>query len=207
MLKQKFLLWLFLIAFITPKLTAQEVNNAFRKGTWELSFVGGFSYLATEVDFYYESGTHSYSSYSSNDFCLAVIPAYYLFDAISIEPEVQMTLFENEKPGYSGIIGVSYTYCPVAKGAGIFLKAGAGLSNSITTLSLSPFIVRVTEGFNVKIYKFSSGVKFPVSDDVIIRTELEYKISDFKNDSSSYYSSLENTLSELQVKFGFAVLL
>ena len=134
------------------------------------------------------------------------MPGYYIFNSISVEPEIQMTLVNDEEPRYSGIIGLAYTYFAPNNNVGIFLKAGAGLSNSVTAFSISPYLVKMTKGFDVKIYKFSTGLKILVSDDVIIRTELEYKSSVYESDLN-YYSKTDNTFSELIVMFGFSVLL
>ena len=206
MLKLKFLLPVFIVYLLFFSSTpAQEARNPFVKGAWEVSFVGGFSSIDSETDYTYGGISRHYSTSSSN-FCLAAMPGYYIFNGISVEPEIQMTVVKDEEPAYSGIIGAAYTYFTQKNNLGIFLKAGAGLSNSITALNIVPYQVRVDDGFNVKIYQFSTGLKILLSEDVLIRTELEYKTSSYKN-NSSYYSETDNTYTELLVRFGLSVLL
>ena len=205
MLKLKFLLSVLALHLLLVSSTdAQEMKNPFAKGAWELSIVGGYSSIDSQTD-YSSNGYNNHYSSSSKIFSLSAMTGYYVYDGISVEPELQMTLIKDEEPAYSVIVGAAYTYFVSKNNIGIFLKGGVGLSNSITALSISPYLVRIKSGFDVKIYKFSTGLKILVSDDVIIRTELEYKSSSYEE--SSKYSKTDNTFSEFIVKFGFSVLL
>lgn len=187
-------------------ITAQESANPFSKGKFEFSLSGGYS--ATKWDVTYYSGSLKHESTNDNkSFVLGFSGGYYVAEGFSLEPEIQATLFEGSRPAFAGIAGVAYTHHFPNKNFGVFVKGGIGLSNGITYLAIAPYIGRTSDNFDVAIYKLAAGVKVLLTDDIIMRNELEYKISKYDLDANSYRSREEGSYRDFQIKFGFSYLL
>ena len=112
----------------------EKKSFAFTKGSWELNLSGDMGSQTSKSE--YESS--GYSEENSSDltyFQLHIIPGYFLIDGLSFEPELDFLFAEENKPSYSLIPMLSYTYLlPNNPKLALYVRGGYGLTNSFKLL-------------------------------------------------------------------------
>jgi len=190
-------------------LQAQELeinNHAFSSGSWELNLSGDFGSQSMSTE-YKSQGNSSESSSDYMYFQLHIIPGIYIIDGLSFEPELDFLFIEESEPSFSFIPNLSYTYrFPTSSNLALYCRAGYGLSNSY---NLFGFLFRTSSSLEIGVLNLGVGLKFLVSENFCLRSEINYRRSTYTEEESSYYYSYErtNTISNIRLLLGFSVLI
>jgi hypothetical protein len=188
------------------------IKAQFKKGDWELGMCGSFGSLSVTNSYSYNFSNYSSSNSNSKRYSYAIIaisPAYYIADGISIEPELGLFAIEDQSPGEYIIGNLSYTYLLPDSKTAIFAHAGYGISNCILfTYNDIPYN-RASQELDVKLVNLGAGVKFLVTPSVILKSEVNYLIQNYERDFSDSYSSSQTKMdiNHISLLFGFAILL
>lgn len=187
----------------------------FKKGNWELNFSASIGNL-TSTRSSSSSGMYGSSSDSKSSSMfyvqLGVIPAYFLTDGLSIEPEINVLIQSQEgvdsKPSLSFLANLSYTFNLPEKKFAPFIRIGYGISNSIQIPAVIGGLGRVSDELEVNILNAGAGFKFLISRNLLIRTELNFRRCSYGSESSgSFYSmSYDYSITSISGIFGFSVL-
>lgn len=186
--------------------TNQMERKSFLKGSWELNLSGDMGSITSSTE--YESG--EYSDESSTDykyFQLHLIPGYFITDGFSFEPELDFLFVEKEKPSYSLIPMLSYTYLlPSNNHLAIYIRGGYGLTNSFSAFGI---LVRQSDALDIGVINIGAGLKIIATENFCIRTEINYRRTSNTEEESSFYGSYKttNTLSNIRLLLGLSVLL
>lgn len=195
---------LFAAQILTP---AQTDNNLFHKGSWELNFTGSLGSIESSAE-YSSSYFSGEESESRKYFELGITPAYYLIDALSIEPEINIFALEKSQPSFLFLGNLAYTFKIKNSNVYPFLRAGYGISNSIQ-IPVNRDISRMSNSLDIGILNLGGGIKVSLSESVLLRTELNYRKFTYTNDDSNifYNSSYTYKLSSIALLLGFSILL
>ncbi len=139
----------------------------FHKGCWELNFSASIGNLTTSTS---SSSSGAYSPYSNEKSSsmfyvqLGVIPAYFVSDGLSIEPEVNV-LFQSQegvknKPSLSFLANLAYNFNLPQKNFSPFIRIGYGISNSLQIPVVVGGLARVSDDLDVSV--LNAGVGFKV---------------------------------------------
>ncbi len=189
-----------------------QPQKPFTKGSWELDLSGSFgSYNYSST---YES-ISPYSNYSTNHdesygyFQLAAIPAVYVADGLSIEPEINCFIIKKSAPAFAFLGNLAYTFRIKNQRFAPFVRAGYGISNAFQFPIQNGILARISDKFDIPIINAGVGLKFLLTDAVAFRTELNYRRLSFSDESSYYgYTSKSSTkYNFISVLLGFSVLL
>lgn len=189
-----------------------QPQKPFTKGSWELDLSGSFgSYNYSST---YES-ISPYSSHSTNYdesygyFQLAAIPAVYVADGLSIEPEINCFVVKKSAPAFAFVGNLAYTFRIENQRFAPFIRAGYGISNAYKFPFLNSLLGRMSSKFDIPIINAGVGIKYLLSDAVALRTELNYRRLSYSNESGSfvYTSKSETKYNFISVLLGFSVLL
>jgi len=201
--------------------TLAQVNDSslagiFNKGDWELNFSASIGNLTTTRSSS-SSGTYGSSSDSKSSSMfyvqLGVIPAYFVTDGLSIEPEINVLIQSQEgvesKPSLSFLANLAYNFNMAGKNFAPFIRLGYGLSNSLQIPVVIGGLGRVSDDLDVSILNAGVGFKFSISQNLLIRTELNFRRYSYGSESSSsfYSSSYDYTLTSISGIFGFSIVL
>ena len=153
-------------------LTLAQVDDSsrtgiFKKGDWELNFSASIGNLTTTRSSS-SSGMYGSSSDSKSSSMfyvqLGVIPAYFVTDGLSIEPEINVLIQSQEdvdsKPSLSFLANLSYTFNLPEKKFAPFIRIGYGISNSLQIPAVIGGLGRVSEDLDVSILNAGVGFKF-----------------------------------------------
>ncbi len=156
---------------------------------------------------------------SSNDGQYGVIYTrfgYFLSDAISIEPELSLTVNDATAPVFVGALHASLHYL-IEEKLGVFFSGGTGLGNSLPVGQTVVF--KQTEDADVKTFIFGGGIKYYLTQDIAFRNELRYQIWNWKMEYEDYdydyetgrymyfSKSLDYSKKDLMFLMGFTVIL
>lgn len=187
-----------------------QAKYQFSQGKWELGLSGSVGSLKMESE--YKSSLSSSIKTNSDSrtfFQLNVTPAYFVMEGLSVEPEIDFLLMEGGKPAYLFLGNVSYSMFLENSFLAPFVRAGYGISNSVVFPFQPGFINRVSNKLDVPILNLGAGLKLAVTENVLIRTELNYRSLSYKTNYLSYntISNYKYTYSFITMLFGFSVLL
>lgn len=198
---------LLLLVLMQVTTSAQDENNLFHKGRWELNFTGSLGSIAESMDISSEYGSFN-SSDSHSYFELGVIPAYYLTDGLSIEPEINMMAFEGTQPAFLFLGNLSYTMYIKNSIVFPYIRAGYGVSNSFQ-FPVNRSISRMSNSLDIGVLNLGGGIKVSLSEKVLLRTEVNYRSFSYSHDQDSFYysTSSDYNISSLALLFGFSILL
>ncbi len=197
---------IFLLSISLLAQTNQTERKSFLKGSWELNLSGDIGSITSSTK--YESG--QYSGERSTDykyFQLHLIPGYFITDGFSFEPELDFLFVEKEKPSYSLIPMLSYTYSlPSNKHLAIYMRGGYGLTNSFSAFGI---LVRQSDALDIGVIKIGAGLKLIATENFCFRTEINYRRASHTEEESIFYSSYKytNTFSNIRLLLGLSVLL
>lgn len=188
----------------------------FKAGNWELNFSASIGNLTTSSK---SSSSGTYGSYSDDNSTsmfylqLGVIPAYFVTEGLSIEPEVNVLIQSMEnvdsKPSFSFLANLAYNFNLPGKNFAPYIRAGYGISNSLQIPSGIGGLTRVSDELNVNILNAGVGLKFLVSQHLLFRTEINYRRYGYKvkNSYPDYTYIHDYSLTSISGIFGFSVLL
>jgi hypothetical protein len=191
-------------------------TGIFNKGDWELNFSAGIGDLTSSSK---SSSTSTYGSYTNDNseswffLQLGIIPAYFITEGLSIEPEINLLIQKEEdkesQTASSFLANLSYTFNIPDKNFAPFIRIGYGISNSLQFPTTLGDLMKISEDFDVTILNAGAGLKVLLSPSVIFRTEINYRRHSYNRESSNggYNFSSENTLSSITGIFGFSILL
>jgi opacity protein-like surface antigen len=183
-------------------------DNHFTKGSWELSLSGSIGSLGSSREYTY--GNYSDENSDSKFYLqLSAIPAFYIADGLSIEPEINFLFSGSVDPSLSFLASLSYTFRIKNERFAPFIRAGYGISNSLQFPIQSGFLARVSESLDVTIINAGAGLKFLITDNLSFRTELNYRRFNQSESGGSYGYTYEESysLTSVSLLFGFSVLL
>jgi hypothetical protein len=198
---------LLLLIVMQVTTSAQDDNNLFHKGRWELNFTGSLGSIAESMDFSSEYGSYN-SSDSHSYFELGIIPAYYLFDGLSIEPEINMMAFEGSQPAFLFLGNLSYTMKVKNSIVFPYVRAGYGVSNSFQ-FPVNRSLSKMSNSLDIGVLNLGGGIKVSLSEKVLLRTEVNYRSFSYSHDANSLYynASSDYNVSSIALLFGFSILL
>ena len=181
-------------------------NAQFKTGDFEFSFSGSFSSMTVKNSTsspYYSTSTHSESR---NTMDISFSPGYYIFDGVSIEAELGLVAVEKMKPSQYVLLNLGYTYLLPESKVALFAHGGYGFANAVEVPYLNNALAFTSNKFNVKVINLGAGVKYLVTSNVIIHTEVNYRNHDWTDEYSGYYST-DNTISNIGLMLGVSILL
>lgn len=183
----------------------------FKKGDFEFSLTGALSSMTAENSITSSSTYYSSSNSNSETRTTAGIsfsPAYYIFDNISIEAEIGLSAVEKMQPSQYMLLNLSYTYLFPETKTALFAHAGYGLSNSVAISYMNNSISRASDKFDVKVVNLGAGIKYLISPNVILHSELNYRIHSWTYEYSDNYNiSSDYKISNLSMLIGFSILI
>ena len=202
-MNRSFRIILFLL-FVSFQLCAFAQNNVFDNKSWELNFTGSLGSLSSSQEI---SGTY-YNGSSDESYKylqLGVIPAYYIYKGLAIEPELNIFTIEKMKPTYLVIGNLSYTFAIENSNIFPFIRAGYGLSNGIQ-FPVNEGVTRLSNKFDIGILNLGGGIKILMSKSFLFRAELNYRMFNQTDDTYPGFK-VTNKFTSVAMLFGFSVLL
>ena len=188
----------------------------FKAGNWELNFSASIGSLTTSSK---SSSSGAYGSYSDDDsyslfyIQLGVIPAYFITEGLALEPEINV-LFQSQenvesKPSLSFLGNLAYNFNLPGKNFVPYIRAGYGISNSMQIPVVIGGLSRVSDELDISILNAGAGFKVLISQNILLRTELNYRRYSYKDENSyaDYKSTHEYSLTSISGIFGFSLLL
>ncbi len=180
-----------------------NVYSQFTQNSWEAGVLinGGLT------------STSAYSSDPGNSayFYLNILPAYYILNGFSFEPQITMNFTEHIEPEFNFIGNLSYTYHIKNSGFAPYVKAGYGVSNSVSMQNLSYDwqggsgfkSIYYSDNFDIGVFNSSAGIKFLVNKKTALRGELNYKIY---NGNAGYEGPVNLNITQLAFLGGLSFL-
>lgn len=196
--------------------TFAQTAFKFSSGKLELGLSGSLGSIKTESEIkssYSNSSFISKNSDTKNYFQLSLMPSIFIIYGLSIESEIDLFILEKSKPAFSLIGNVNYTFDIGQPQVAPFVKAGYGLSNSVKLPINSGIANRVSDTFDIPIINFGAGAKIFISQSVLFKSEINYRIlsysytNTYKSGNYSNTTSGQYDYSFLTMLFGFSVLL
>ena len=183
---------------------AQTKSTAFNQGSWELNFTGSLGSIEskTESSSIYFSGSHSESQ---TYFQLGIIPAYYIIEGLSFEPEINILAIENTEPSFLFLGNLAYTFKIESSHFFPFVRAGYGITNAFQFPVNGTLIQRISSSLDIGVLNLGAGLKTLLTESVLLRTEINYRKFSYSEDSG--YVNYSYDLSSIALVFGFSVLL
>lgn len=203
------LISILLICVFTISNYAQTAYQ-FSQGKWELGLSGSVGSIKMESEIKSSlSSSIRTSSDSRAYFQLNVSPAYFVIEGLSVEPEIDFLFVEGGKPAYLFLGNISYSMFLENSFLAPFIRAGYGISNSVVFPFQPGVINRVSNKLDVPILNVGAGLKLAVTENVLLRTELNYRSLSYTTNYSGYnnISSNKYTYSFITMQIGFSVLL
>lgn len=173
-MKTLFITLVLLVSTIASAKTATDSNatTLFSKKSWELSMVGSFTS---------ESVDNGYPNDDKTVLSIAISPAYYIYDGLSLEPEFTTLITISDGTGleadYQLLLNIGYTF-RTAKSYYPYIKAGYGIGNIITEhYSGTQATVSGAEDVGEFVQCINSGVgmKWVIGSNAAIKMELNYR--------------------------------
>lgn len=201
---------------ILGQVMEDSANAIFHKGNWELNFSASIGDLTTTETHLTSGSNWNYTeddSYSMFYLQLGVIPAYFLTDGLSFEPEINILIQSKtlivSKPSLSFIANLAYNFNLPEKNFVPFVRLGYGISNSLQIPTLIGGLTRVSEKLDVNVLNAGIGIKIIMAQRLLFRSEINYRRYSYGSESGSAYynSSYDYTLTSISGIFGFSVLL
>lgn len=196
MKKNLFLAFVFLVL-------NNKIYSQFTQNSWEAGVLinGGLTSTSAYIS---DPGNSAYLN-------LNFLPAYYILNGFSIEPQITLNVTEHIEPEFNFIGNLSYTYLIKNSGFAPYIKAGYGVSNSVSVKNLSNDwqggtgfkSIYHSDKFNIGVFNSSIGMKFLVIKKTALRGELNYKIY---NGNAGYEGPVELNITQLSFLGGLSFL-
>jgi opacity protein-like surface antigen len=187
---------------LAPPLAAQPAA-----GTWELSLPGTAGSVSTKTEYSgsYRSGSNSPEAQSY--LMLYVRPGYYIFNGLSLEPEIPWMAIEDIEPALSVTGNISYTLHSPESRVAPFVLVGYGMGNTIPDAQRA--VVCTSDEFDVSVLNAGGGFKIFVGEATALRVEYRYQRCS-KEESETfgpYTMTFRHTNNQHNVIFGFSFFL
>lgn len=182
------------------------LHAQFDQGSWELNFAGSLGSVKSSVEYsssYYDYYNNS-DSESQTYFQLGVIPAYYLIEGLSVEPEISILAIEKTEPSFLLIGNLAYTFKIESNRFYPFIRAGYGITNAFQ-FPVNGSLTRLSNSMDIGVLNLGAGLKTQLTESVLLRTEVNYRKFSYSEDGAMSSYSLD--LSSVSLLFGFSVLL
>ena len=206
MFQKQFKYLLFIILIFAFNMSKAQ----FKSGNWELSFMGSMGALSSsaKTTSSIETQNKEYSS-SHNYFQLSLMPAFFVLNGFSVEPEVSILSMQAASPAISFIFNLDYTFDTYEEFYAPFFRAGYGISNSFLFPLPNGMLNKVSDTFNVKIINAGAGLKFLLSKLVTFRSEINYRRYSYSENLFDGFADtkVEQTQSSFSLLLGFSILL
>ncbi len=191
------------ILLLQSSAPAQVSNSAFHKGSWELNLTGSLGSINTQSEYSYLSYSSSHSE-NVKYFQLGVIPAYYITQGLSFEPEINIFTLEGMNPAYMLLGSLGYTFKLDNPMFYPFVHAGYGITNAFQ-VPLNSGLSLASDKMDIGVLNLGAGLKTMLGEGILLRTEINYRSFSNSTDESGFSSSY--TLSSVALVFGFSFLL
>lgn len=153
-----------------------KIYSQFTQNSWETGVLINGGSTSTSV-YTNDQGNSAY-------FNLNILPAYYILNGLSIEPQITLNATEGIEPEFNFIGNLSYTFRIKESGFAPYIKAGYGISNSVSVKNLyydwlgnSRFeSVYHSDKFDIGVFNSALGMKFLVNKKIALRGELNFKV-------------------------------
>ena len=142
------------------------------------------------------------------------MPAYYIIDGLSIEPEIVIALVAPDSgpssDAFSFLGNLAYTFSSPGSYVAEFIRAGYGISNGLQIpTGEKPFLFQLNEGSgtsfsSVSLLHLGVGLKFLIGAHAAIRTELFYLSQSYSSSSSGFSADSWNGM--IGIQFGISLL-
>lgn len=168
---KKNLLFAFILLVLNNKIYSQFTQNSWEAG---VLINGG---LTSTSSFTSDPGNSAY-------FSLIILPAYYILNGLSFEPQITIIVTEHIEPEFNFIGNLSYTFRIKNSGFAPYLSAGYGVSNSVSVKNLSYDwqggsgfkSIYHSDKFDIGVFNSSAGMKYLINKKLALRGELNYRI-------------------------------
>ena len=196
MKKLPFLIFVFLVL-------NNESYSQFTQNSWETGIIINGALTSTSA-YISDPGNNAYLN-------LNILPAYYIINGLSIEPQITMIATEHIEPEFNFIANLSYTYRLKNSGFAPYFKAGYGISNSVSVKNtysdwqgnLDFKSIYHSDKFDIGVFNSSAGIKFLVNKKIALRGELNYKIY---RGNSGYEGPVDLDITQLSLLGGMSFL-
>ncbi|MBK8551093.1 MAG: outer membrane beta-barrel protein [Ignavibacteria bacterium] len=144
-------------------------------------------------------GLVSNSSYSNQDddayFSINILPAYYIFNRFSIEPQFNASVTEGNEPEFNFIGNLSYTFGIRNSGFAPYFKAGYGISNAVSNNNY------YSDKFDIGVFNSALGLKYLVNKKIALRGELNCIVYDMNMEDVLSVTEIDRSFSITQLSF------
>ncbi|MBI3577849.1 MAG: outer membrane beta-barrel protein [Ignavibacteriales bacterium] len=201
------------LLILTLSLLLTSIANAqFRQSDVELTFSGSFgawesSVKATSTSSNY---TFTYTSAETRNFVsLSIAPGYYIFDGLSVEPQIGIIAVEKREPTFFLLGNISYTYSIPDSRVAPFALIGYGISNAVTYPMYGEAPIQASHDLNIPIFNAGGGIKTLLTSDIVLRAEINYRKFMWTDSSNNSFGTgtSDNKHSTTAFIFGFSILL
>ena len=180
------------------------VRAQFHGGNMELTLIGGGGSISRD-----HSGSSSSSSSSETIITVSAMPAIFITNGLSFEPEIQLYL---ESPSNSsGYTAVSFTGClaytfQTGTSTLPFLRAGYGTGSGVQFPIYGGLLIPFVNDDNVSVSGpyLGGGVKVLLARQVALRLELGWRGQNYTSGTAPYSS--DYSFSTIAMRFGFSFL-
>jgi len=180
--------------------------SQYTQGTVEMSLMGTAGSIKPETSF---PGFPSLDSHSY--FFLTGSVGYYLTDGLSLEPQFGLFAEKNSPPAETILLNLSYTVEIPRSIVAPFFRAGYGIGNAFSYPFYGNIPSYSSDKWDVNVWTAGVGLKIAVKEDIILKTEVNYRQESLTVDVPAYYSisPTSYTMKESSFAFliGFSVLL
>jgi len=165
-----------------------------RNFSTELSFSGTGGWVSTTRTMGGQSSSSDAQGYAT----LAARCGYYVYEGLSIEPEVALTAMEGTEPAHVLAANVSYTFFPASSTVCPFVLGGVGISNAMP-LGPNP-IGKTTDAMDVFMLDAGAGVKVFLAESAALRFEYRYQRFSYDYEYiTSYYPTIKKSTMDYAV--------
>ena len=198
-------IYLFIFLLTTATLCC---NAQFKQGDFEIGFSLGLGNISNTQ----ESDNNDIikdDSQTQNFLAFNIIPAYFIIDGLSFEPEIGYTAMQEVNPSFSLIGNISYTYRIPDQNFAPFIRIGYGLSNSINIMPGDKRLFNGSDELDIGILNGGFGIKFLIENSATLRIEVNYRTYYQTRDEGAYSGDNKREYSYrfISLMLGFSILL
>jgi len=158
----------------------------------ELSFSGTGGWVSTS----YSSGSQSSSSDAQGYLTLVSRTGIFVYEGLSVEPEISLTAIEGTEPALVFAGNISYTFTPPNSNVCPFILGGVGIGNAIP-MGPNP-LGRTSDALDVFMIGAGAGLKVFLTESAALR--FEYRYQHFSHEYeyvTSYYPTMKKSTADI----------
>lgn len=158
----------------------------------ELSFSGTGGWMSTSSS----SSSYSYSSDAQGYLTLVARTGVFVYEGLSLEPEIALTAMEGTEPALVLAGNLSYTFFPPDANVCPFVLVGVGIGNAIP-MGPNP-IGRMSNALDVFMIGAGAGMKVFLTESAALRFEYRYQRLSYDYEYTvSYYPTVRKSTTEI----------